>query len=117
MAIIPPNAPKIVLPDGRTVAIAMETSIVGSYLVAAELQPDGTWSEDQLSGDQNAISDFAAAVAAAGGALKWLQTVGIAQINAVMAAKYKPQVGPIADVNGVLAQCKLTLKNGVPGFY
>ena len=86
----PPNVPTLFVQDYNvTIAVWVTGSGVGTYIAEFELHPDGKWyfgAGDSGGGDLN----FDQTVANAGGPLGWLQTIGMARINPILAARFPP---------------------------
>lgn len=121
MTNIPPNAPRCTLPDGREILVAVTSNpFQGVFIGVATKQTDGSYVFLNGGGDQFATDQgtFDADVAVHGGTGPWLGAVGIPRINQILATNYLTDPNDVKNlINGVLGQCKLSIKNGVPGFY
>lgn len=63
-------------------------------------------------------AEYDAAVVAAGGPLKYLQTVSIPRLDQCMKDIYAFDPNSLTEqVRSIFGSCRLSIKNGVPGFY
>lgn len=122
MTLVPVHAPRLTLQDGREIAVCVVYDfMIGKFISVVDKQQNGEWAALSGSGSQWAVfnpNDFDAEVAAAGGEKAWLGAVGIPRINKILADNYAVNPADITyKLNAVLGDCRLTVKNGVAGFY